>query len=317
MKTTSENNSPITLSIVIPVYKAENIVTKLVERLLAALNSINEPFEIILVEDGSPDLSWNLIEKCCSVDARIKGIKLSRNFGQHHAITAGLDYAKGEWVVVMDCDLQDRPEEIGKLLKKALEGFDIVFARRVNRQDTYRKKLGSKIFYSTFKYLSGIEQDGTIGNFGIYNKKVIQTINQMREPMRAFLPMAKWVGFNTGTVDIQHDERFDGKSSYNLSKLLQLALDAAIAHSDKPLKLTIKLGFSISLLSILYAIYNLSVYLMGLVKLSGYTSLIISIWFLSGLIIFTLGIIGLYISKIFEGIKARPIYIVDKRLNHQ
>ena len=211
----------------------------------------------------------------------------------------------------MDCDLQDRPEEISNLYIKALEGFDIVFAGRVNRKDTLNKKLSSLIFYKVFSYLSGIEQDGTIGNFGIFNRKVIAVINQMREPMRAFLPMAKWVGFNTTKINVVHDERFNGRSSYNLSKLLQLALDAAIAYSDKPLKLTVKLGFTISLISVFYAAYNLYVYLLGLVKLSGYTSIIISIWFLSGLIIFTLGILGLYISKIFEGIKARPLYIVD------
>lgn len=307
----------IDLSIIIPVYRAENIINKLMERLTNSLALVTQNYEIILIEDGSPDLSWDKIEDHCKIDKKIKGIKLSRNFGQHHAITAGLDHAKGEWIVVMDCDLQDRPEEIPNLYHKALEGFDIVFARRVNRKDSYNKKLSSKIFYNTFSYLSGIEQDGTIGNFGVYNRKVIAVINQMREPMRAFLPMAKWVGFKTTKVDIKHDERFDGKSSYSLSKLMQLALDAAIAYSDKPLKLTIKLGFSISLIAVLYATYNLTVYLLGLVKLSGYTSIIISIWFLSGLIIFTLGILGLYISKIFEGIKARPIYIIDVSLNNE
>jgi glycosyltransferase involved in cell wall biosynthesis len=305
------------ISVVSPVYKAPTILPELVERLRIALTKITDSFEIILVDDGCPWNSWSLIEELSKKHSFIKGLKLSRNFGQHHAITAGLDCAKGEWIVVMDCDLQDRPEEIPKLYIKALEGFDIVFARRVNRQDNFKKKLSSLVFYKIFSYLSGIEQDGTIGNFGIFNRKVIAVINQMREPMRAFLPMAKWVGFNTTKIDILHDERFDGRSSYNLSKLLQLALDASIAYSDKPLKLTIKLGFTISLISVFYAAYNLSVYLLGFVKLSGYTSIIISIWFLSGLIIFTLGILGLYVSKIFEGIKARPLYIIDINLNNK
>ncbi len=305
------------ISVVSPVYKAPIILPELVERLRIALSKITDSFEIILVDDGCPWDSWSLIDELSKKHSFIKGLKLSRNFGQHHAITAGLDFAKGEWIVVMDCDLQDRPEEISNLYNKALEGFDIVFAGRVNRKDTLNKKLSSLIFYKVFSYLSGIEQDGTIGNFGIFNRKVIAVINQMREPMRAFLPMAKWVGFNTTKINVVHDERFNGRSSYNLSKLLQLALDAAIAYSDKPLKLTVKLGFTISLISVFYAAYNLYVYLLGLVKLSGYTSIIISIWFLSGLIIFTLGIIGLYISKIFEGIKARPIYIVDDILNNE
>ena len=190
----------INLSVVIPVYKAEKIVDTLIERLTKSLDSITSDYEIILVEDGSPDLSWNKIEEQCLINTKIKGIKLSRNFGQHHAITAGLDHTKGEWIVVMDCDLQDRPEEIPNLYHKAQEGFDIVFARRVNRKDSYNKKLSSKIFYNTFSYLSGIEQDGTIGNFGIYNRKVIAVINRMREPMRAFLPMAKWVGARPGDM---------------------------------------------------------------------------------------------------------------------
>ena len=305
------------ISVVSPVYKAPTILPELVDRLRIALTKITDSFEIILVDDGCPWDSWSLIEELSKKHSFIKGLKLSRNFGQHHAITAGLDCAKGEWIVVMDCDLQDRPEEIPNLYIKALEGFDIVFARRVNRQDNFNKKLSSLVFYKIFSYLSGIEQDGTIGNFGIFNRKVITVINQMREPMRAFLPMAKWVGFKTAKIDIKHDKRIAGGSSYNLSKLFQLALDSAISYSDKPLKLTIKLGFTISLISLLYAAYNLTVYLLGLVTLSGYTSIIISIWFLSGLIIFTLGILGLYINKIFEGIKARPIYIVDVNLKNE
>ncbi|MBP7511247.1 MAG: glycosyltransferase family 2 protein, partial [Bacteroidia bacterium] len=246
---------------------------------------------------------------------KIIGIRLSRNFGQHHAITAGLDKSKGNWVVVMDCDLQDQPEEIAKLYAKAKEGYDIVFARRAQRQDTFFKRFTSQLFYKGFAYLSGIPQDGTIGNFGIYNRKVIDAINSMREPMRAFAPMARWVGFNRTAIDVAHAERFEGSSSYNWSRLITLALDIAMAYSDKPLKLTVKLGIGISFLSVLYTLYNIVLYNMGIIKLSGYTSLIVSIWFLSGLTIFTLGILGLYLGKVFEGIKDRPLYIIDKTTN--
>jgi glycosyltransferase involved in cell wall biosynthesis len=303
------------ISIISPVYKAYYILDELVTRISSSVEYITEDYEIILIEDGCPENSWEKIEALAINNPKIKGIKLSRNFGQHHAITAGLDHAKGDWVVVMDCDLQDRPEEIPKLYQKALEGFDIVFARRVNRQDGFFKRLTSQLFYKVFSYLSGIEQDGTIGNFGIYSKNVINAINTMREPMRAFLPMAKWVGFNVAKVDTKHDLRFEGKSSYSFSKLIQLALDAAVAYSDKPLKLTVKLGLTISLASFFFAIFNIIRYFLKDITLSGYTSLIVSIWFLSGLIIFTLGILGLYLSKIFEGIKSRPIYIIEKNVN--
>jgi dolichol-phosphate mannosyltransferase len=304
------------ISVVIPVYRAENMLDELASRLVQSLQAITPSFEIILVDDCGPDNSWDKIVVNAAKEPRIKGIRLSRNFGQHHAITAGLDVCSGNWVVVMDCDLQDQPEEISKLYYKAQDGFDIVFARRAQRQDSFFKRLSSQLFYKGFAYLSGIPQDGTIGNFGIYSKKVIQAINVMREPMRAFAPMAKWVGFNRCSVDVSHAERLEGKSSYNWSSLISLALDIAMAYSDKPLKLTVKLGIGISILSVLYTIYNIVLFNMGVIKLTGYTSLIVSIWFLSGLIIFTLGILGLYLGKVFEGIKDRPLYIIDKTTQH-
>jgi glycosyltransferase involved in cell wall biosynthesis len=303
------------ISIVSPIYKASNILDELVRRISISVETITQDYEIILVEDGCPQNSWEKIEALASDNPQIKGIKLSRNFGQHHAITAGLDHAKGDWVVVMDCDLQDRPEEIPKLYHKALEDFDIVFARRVVRQDGFFKKLSSKLFYKAFSYLSGIEQDGTIGNFGIYSKNVINAINTMREPMRAFLPMAKWVGFNKTSVDVEHRERFEGKTSYNWNKLMNLALDIALAYSDKPLKLTVKLGFTLSFFSIIFALISVIRFYTGDITMSGYTSLIVSIWFLSGLLVFILGIVGLYISKIFDSVKARPLYIISKQIN--
>jgi glycosyltransferase involved in cell wall biosynthesis len=305
----------IHISVVSPVYRAELIVDELVKRLAIELSKITDNYEIILVEDCGPDNSWAKIVENCNKDPRVKGIKLSKNFGQHHAITAGLDNATGDWVVVMDCDLQDRPEEIPKLYAEGQKGYDIVFARRVERQDGFNKKFTSFLFYKTFSYLSGIKQDGTIANFGIYNRKAIDAINSLREPMRAFTAMARWVGFNKSTVDVEHGKRYEGKTTYNWSKLIDFGLDIAISYSQKPLKLAVKLGLLISFLSIVYTIYNIIAYYAGIITVTGYTSLIISIWFLSGLIIFILGIIGLYVSKTFEGIKNRPIYIIDKEEN--
>lgn len=301
------------ISIVSPVYKGEKMVDELVRRIISSVQTITPDFEIILVEDCGPDNAWNNIVANTKKDARVKGIKLSKNFGQHHAITAGLDQVQGDWTVVMDCDLQDRPEEIVNLYNKALEGYDVVFARRAKRKDSFIKKKSAHLFYTFFSYLSGVPQDGTIANFGIYSGKAVKAINTMREPMRAFAPMAKWIGFNTTAINVEHNERLEGTSAYNWTRLVNLALDFSVAYSDKPLRLSVKLGFLISSLAILYALYNVYLYLSGAIIVSGFASLIISIWFLSGLIIFILGVVGLYIGKTFDGIKNRPLYIIDKK----
>jgi len=303
------------ISVVSPVYKAENIIDELISELSIYLSKITPDYEIVLVVDGSPDNSWLKIVDQCKKDPHIKGILLSRNFGQHHAITAGLDNCIGDWIIVMDCDLQDRPEEIINLHNEAVKGYDIVFARRTKRKDGFLKRLSSNFFYLCFSYLSGIKQDGTIANFGIYSRKVIDVINTIREPVRAFSPIARWVGFKKTSVDVEHGVRFEGKTSYSWSKLIDFGLDIAISYSQKPLRLTIKTGLVISFLSVLYAIFNLFAYFTGIITVTGYTSIIISIWFLSGLIIFILGVIGLYIGKSYEGIMHRPLYIIDQRIN--
>lgn len=300
------------ISIVSPVYKTEYIVDELVKRIVTEVTKITDDFEVILVDDGSPDNVWGKIEYHSKLDDRIKGIKLSRNFGQHYAITAGLDFATGDWVVVMDCDLQDQPEEIIKLFKKAQEGFDIVLAQRENRKDNLLKKTYSKIFYRTLGYLTGSEQDETIANFGIYSKQVIEEINKMRESIRYFPTMVKWVGFKVAKVPVVHADRPEGKSSYNFKRMFNLALDIILAFSDKPLRLTIKFGLFISLIAIVMALYTLIKWLAGGITVIGYASLITSIWFLTGCILITLGVVGLYVGKTFEGVKNRPLYIIEK-----
>lgn len=304
------------LSIVSPVYNAEKIIPDLVERIESSIQDITDEYEIILVEDGGPDNSWGVIEDIVKSNPNVVGIKLSRNFGQHYAITAGLDHASGDWIVVMDCDLQDQPEEIEKLYNKAQEGFDIVLARRFDRKDRFFKKLFSKIFYRTLGYLTGSEQDETVANFGIYNKNVVNAVVSMRESIRYFPTMVKWVGFKSTKVNVEHDDRNEGESSYNLKRLINLALDIILAYSDKPIRLLIKTGLFISLISVLVALIYFIKWLKGDVLVLGYTSLIISIWLLSGIIISTLGIIGLYVGKTFEGVKKRPIYIIKKIINN-
>ncbi len=303
------------LSIVSPVYRAEKILPVLVQRITDAVKLITNDFEIILVDDFSPDNSWAVIEELAKENTTIKAIKLSRNFGQHYAITAGLDHAKGEWIVVMDCDLQDRPEEIPLLYKKAQEGFDIVLARRSVRKDKLLKRLFSKYFYKALSYLTGSEQDESVANFGIYHQKVNDAIRQMRESIRYFPTMVQWVGFRTVKIEVQHDERYEGETSYNLRKLLHLAADIILAFSDKPLRILVKMGLMIALVFFVVALIYLIKWFRGDIVILGYTSLIISVWLLSGIIIATLGVVGLYIGKIFEGVKNRPIYLIEKKIN--
>jgi len=302
------------ISVVSPVYKAEKIVAELVRQLHDNLITITDDYEIILVNDASPDNSWAVVVSECAKDNRVKGINLSRNFGQHYAITAGLHYAKGEWVVVMDCDLQDRPDEIPNLYRKAQEGWDIVYARRANRQDNFAKRLFSKLFYVVFMYLSGIKTPNN-GNFGIYHSRVITEYNKMKEYARSFGTLIQYLGFNSCIIDVKHGERFEGKSSYTLNKLFRLAIDAILSTSDKPLKLTVKFGFIISVFSFILALYNIIAKLTGIIQLVGYTTTVFSIWFVGGIILFVLGIVGLYIERIFDQVKGRQLFIVKDEIN--
>jgi dolichol-phosphate mannosyltransferase len=303
------------ISIVSPVYYGEKLVDELVERLSETLPKICHNFEIILVEDGSPDKSWEAIQEVCKKNDFVKGIKLSKNFGQHNAITAGLDVVSGDWIVVMDCDLQDQPEEILKLFNKTKEGFDIVFAKRVQRQDNFLKKLSSRLFYNTFGYLTNTNQDSSIANFGIYHKSVIDAVLSMKDKIRYFPTMIQWVGFNSTKIEVNHSSRLEGGSSYSWMSLLKLASNNIIAFPDKPLRLTAKLGFGMSFISFIIGLVYLFRYFTGAITVMGFTSIIITIFFLSGLIIFTLGIIGLYIGKMFEQVKERPNFIIHKKLN--
>jgi len=304
--------STVHISIVSPVYRAENILPFLVERITRSVSQITNDYEIILVDDCSPDNSWKVIENIAAENKIVKGIKLSRNFGQHYAITAGLDNSNGDWTVVMDCDLQDRPEEIINLYKKATEGYEVVLARRYDRKDSEIKKLLSAAFYRTLGYFTGSEQDEKVANFGIYSRKVVEAVVSMRESIRYFPTMIKWVGFSTAKINVEHDQRNEGSSNYNLKKLLRLSLDIILAYSDKPIMLLIKFGLLVSAFSFIIAIITFLRWLNGSIEVLGYTSLIISIWFLAGIVLSTLGLVGLYVGKTFEGVKKRPIYIIEK-----
>jgi glycosyltransferase involved in cell wall biosynthesis len=304
------------ISVVSPVYQAAPIVPRLVSEISSTVGSLTDAFEIILVDDRSRDDSWNSIKQECKRSCHVKGLRLSRNFGQHSAITAGLSLAKGDWIVVMDCDLQDRPDQIPTLYRKALEGYDIVFARRRIRKDSGLKKLYSRTFYSVFSYLTETKQDAAIANFGIYNKKVIKAVLSMDDNIRYFPAMVQWVGFRSTRVDVEHSSRAEGESTYNLRKLLRLAVNNIISFSDKPLRLVAQGGLILSAVSFTIGLVYLAGYLLGVIKVAGYASLIISIWLTAGINIFVLGLVGIYVGKAFEKIKGRPTYIVDEEVNN-
>jgi len=301
------------ISIVSPVYSAENIIEKLVNEIQKVMHQLNVTYEIILVDDRSPDNSWEIMRQLSTKFPEVKSIRLSRNFGQHPAIMAGLSIAQGEWVVVMDCDLQDQPKELVKLYNKALEGYDIVLASRQIRQDGFFKKLFSKLFYKVFNYFSGIDVNSEVANFGIYNRKVISSVLQIEDYIKFFPLFIKWVGFRATTVSVEHNEREFGNSSYNMMKLFSLAFNTIISFSDKPLKIFTITGFLISFVSLIFGCYYFIEALSGQIKEPGYSSLIISIWLLSGIIISTVGIVGIYLGKTFNQTKNRPVFIIDEK----
>ena len=301
------------LSIVSPVYMAEKILPALCERLTATMEQLGVEYEIILVCDGSPDGSWTVMEQLAKKYPKLIAVNLSRNFGQHYALTAGMDLASGEWTVAMDCDLQDRPEEIPRLLEKAECGFDIVVARRIERQHKWWKRATSKLYFKAFSLLSGFKMDGSVGSFRIMRRPVMDGLRSMRESYRMFAGLVEWLGFRTGYIDVQHAPRYEGKSSYNFMRLTRMALDGMISFSNRPLYISIALGFAISVISGSYGIYLLiSAFFGGVQTLEGWLSTITATSFIGGLILLNQGVLGLYLGRMYNQAKGRPLYVVDR-----
>ena len=213
------------ISVVIPVYGCREALPELYQRLTNVLTKLVSNYEIILVNDGCPQNSWEVIERLCKEDSHVVGLELSRNFGQLQATAAGVDYSTGDWVVVMDCDLQDRPEEIPRLYAKAKEGYDVVFARRKERRDSKFKVFVSDCFYKVYSFATGQPYDGSICNFSISNRNVIDNYCKMREWHRGFVMYIQWMGFREAVLDVEHQERFAGESGYNFKKRMKMAMD--------------------------------------------------------------------------------------------
>lgn len=298
------------ISVVVPVYRGESCLDELHRRLVLALEAIVDEFEIVLVEDCGPDQAWARIRELVVRDPRIRGLQFSRNFGQHRAITAGIDVARGDWIVVMDCDLQDRPEEIPHLFAATKSGFDIVLARRQRRRDGFVKRTTSAAFYAVFRYLTDLDYDGSVGNFRIISRQVATSFRSVTEQMRFFGGIVTWLGFRVGSIDVQHDERFAGQTSYTWRKLIELAVQTIVAHSDKPLRLAIRLGFLMAFGALAGGAWVFVAALRGGIQVSGWASLMVSMYFLSGVMLAFLGILGLYLGRVFDEVKGRPLYVI-------
>ncbi len=301
------------ISVVVPVYGSDTVLPELYTRTARVLESLGVTFEFIFVNDASPDDAWSVIRDLKSNDSRVRGINLSRNFGQYPAMTAGLQASRGEWVVVMDCDLQDLPEEIEKMYQKAQEGFWVVVGSRQERHDSRVRLLVSRLFYATLSYLTGRHHDRTLANFGIYHRRVIDAILSLEDHMRYFSVMVRWVGFRTAVVPVAHAPRKGGSSGYSFTKLFSLAIDIILAYSEKPLRLIIKIGIFITVLVIGYLLFA-EVYAPGNLISQPYKMLIASLWLIFGLLLIVIGIVALYVGKIFEETKKRPIYIIEEEI---
>jgi len=306
----------VDLSIVVPVYGCSLSVKPLYDRVLSSTEGITHSWELILVNDGSTDGGWETISELVQRDYRVIGIDLSRNFGQHSAINAGLEYSSGQHVVVMDCDLQDRPEEIPHLWSTAQQGFDVVVARRTNRKDPLLKRLFSFVFNRVMGFLTGQQYDPAVANFGCYHRRVIDAVLSMGDVSRSFPLFVRWVGFPTTAVDVQHDQREFGTTTYSLRKSLKLALGAMMTFSDRPLRMVVGLGLWLSAVAGIVALGYFIGAVRGAFEVEGWATVVISIWLLAGIVIMIQGVIGLYVSKIFDQTKGRPLYVVREVLSN-
>lgn len=302
------------ISVISPVYRAEKIVAELVLRIKVSIETIAEDYEIILVEDGSPDQSWQSIIEACRNNNKVKGIKLSRNFGQHYAVTAGLTKATGDYIVLMDCDLQDDPVYIQKLLEVAVNGSEIVFTKRKKRKHGLLKTFNSFVYNNLFSLFSEKKYDVDAGSLVLFSKKVKDEFLRIEDKDRLYLQILKWLGFANSTIEVEHRPRYEGKSSYNFFKLIKLGVQGWTSHSVKLLKFSIYLGFFLSFVSFFAAIYIIIRHFFYNLQ-PGWPSIIVTILFSTGLILLSIGITGIYIGKTFEQAKNRPIFIIDKQLN--
>ncbi|MDA8241046.1 MAG: glycosyltransferase family 2 protein [Nitrospiraceae bacterium] len=308
-------------SVVIPICNEEENIPELSSRLTAVMEKLcaeegnaRDGYEIVMVDDGSRDRSWELIKGLHARDSRIKGIRFSRNFGHHIALTAGLDSSEGRTVVLMDGDLQDPPEEIPKLYAKYREGFELVYGIRRERKDPLSKRATSSLFWWMLRRFTGVQMPAGQTMLRVLDRSVVDALNGMREFARFVHGMMAWTGFRTATVEIEHAARKKGTSKYNIPRLFKLAFHAITSFSTVPLRLAIYLGLMSSLFSLLIGGYFLYKRLFYNIPVLGYASIIVSIFFVGGIQLLMLGIFGEYLGRTYQEVQRRPLYIVRERL---
>ena len=303
------------IAVIVPVYNGRSMLRELCCRVSESLGKITENFIVVLVDDAGPDSPWPLIRELSGQDERIKGVRLSRNFGQHYALTAGIDAARARWYVIMDCDLQDAPEDIPRLYAKALEGHDLVVGVRKKDGHDRAKRHTSRLFYALFKLLSGVHLDWSVGNFRIFSNAVADGFREMREQLR-FIPASfEWMGFEAAYIELPHHPRAQGKSSYTFGGLMRLGGNTILAHSQVPLKFVAVLGFALSIVTFIIAMIYFGRALIFGSSVVGWTSLFVTMLFLSSFQIALMGVLGIYIGKTFDEAKHRPLYIVKETIN--
>jgi polyisoprenyl-phosphate glycosyltransferase len=302
--------SNVEVSVVIPVYKCAECLRHLHERLDSALAQIPGEREIILVDDRSPDDSWDVLQELAARDDSVRLIRLSRNFGQHAAITAGIEFAQGRWIVVMDCDLQDPPEEIPRLYARAQEGAEIVYARRTGRKGPWFRRMASRMYFRLLNASLGTDFDPDYGNFTIISRKVRDAFLRFRDKDRHYLMILRWLGYDHASIDVAYAERYAGESAYTFGTLIRFAMDGLFFQSTTLLRWSTYVGFVASLGGVVLAAFFFINYFFENTY-PGWTSLAVLILLIGGLTITTVGVAGLYIGKIFTQVKDRPLYVVD------
>lgn len=302
---------PPLYSIVIPVLDEVEVLPMLFDRIASLMDSLDGESEVILVDDGSRDGSLALIMKQSADDPRFKYLRLSRNFGHQVAITAGLDHASGDAVVVIDADLQDPPEVIFQMIDQWKAGYDVVSGRRAERRGESRfKKTTAHVFYRLLNRLSDIEIPEDVGDFRLMDRSVVDALLSMRERNRYVRGMVSWVGFSHATVQYRRDSRDAGVTKYSLSKMITLGLNGILQFSTVPLQAISRLGLALSLLSFAAGVASVGFYLAG-ATVPGWTSLVVVAFFLGGVQLVVLGVIGGYVGRIYDEVRDRPLYVIQ------
>lgn len=306
------------ISVVIPVFNEEECLPEMFRRLLALRESlrVKAECEFLFVDDGSKDRSLELLKEAATMETVVKVISFSRNFGHQIAITAGIDCAKGDFVAVIDGDLQDPPELITSMYDLACIGYDVVYAKRRCRPgETFFKKVTATAFYRLLSYLCEIDIPTDTGDFRLMSRRVVNAFKQMRERHRFVRGMVPWVGFRAAPFEYDRDQRYAGETKYPLRKMIAFASNAIISFSKKPLTLAIRLGVVMIFAGLVFASYMLYLKLFTEIPVPGVTAVVLSITFFSGVQIFLIGIVGEYIARIFEEVKGRPLYLVHETVN--